>query len=91
MGEPLAPPGREIRNQDLFAEVKLRLENKDPATGPAFTKMKRRYEPTEQIRMRKLVGDDRLGRQNQLAIDDLRDHVVGSIENVLVRRLPPFA
>ncbi|HEY0484155.1 MAG TPA: hypothetical protein VGD37_41835 [Kofleriaceae bacterium] len=82
--EPLAPPAGEIRDDDVVAEMKLRLVEDEPASGAAATALERR---TELLSHRRGCGGRRAAgaiRQAQLAADDLGDHALRRVDHVLI-------
>lgn len=79
-GHPLAPPAGEVGDEDVFAEMELRLDGEVPSFGPDST------EATGQMEFR--AGDGRPGEgvDVQVAPGDLRDQVRRGVDDVLIGR-----
>ena len=82
----LASPAREVRNEDVIAEVQLGLVQDDPAPGPTTTAVERRTELfTERARGARMKGRWTWVRIED-AVKDLSDDVLRQALEIRERR-----
>ena len=70
-----ASPARQVRHDDVLDEVKLRLVEDDPATGPPLAAMKRRTELSTEDARHVRVGQRRPRVHVEDTAEDLPHHV----------------
>ena len=78
------PPARQIGDQNIVVQMKLRLVEDDPSAGTTAAAIERTVEMAPQSGCGACVRDarTRLGVQN--AVDDLGDNTSGCREDILV-------
>ena len=81
---PLAAPSGEVRNQDVFAKMQLRLVDDPPSAGTADLVMVGIADPSTQHRARQCMGHRGPRVRVEDALDDLGDAMGGRVENVLI-------
>src|SRR5690606_33408854 len=86
LGHALAPPTCQVRHEDLLAQMKLGLEQDDPATGPAASPMKWRPKLASKNRGGQCVLGRRTRKRVQHTKQDLPGDVRWQRQDVLVGR-----
>src|SRR5436309_5055128 len=71
-GKPGSPPSSKIRNDDICAEVELRLVEDDPAARPATSAVKRAGQLASKRRRGLRVPKRRAWSREQFAVHDFR-------------------
>ena len=84
-GESLAAPARDVRDQDVLAEVQLGLEQDPPSARATAAEPERVSEACPETGLRQRLQRGRPRADIQRSVDDLGDPMRGGIEHVLVR------
>ncbi len=85
----LAPPTCKVRDEDIIANMDLRLRKNPPPTRAALAELEWRDQAASCRRSGDAVRGSRAGRGNQLASDDLGDELVGHAQEIVVGCVSP--
>ena len=87
VGHPLLAPSGEVRNQHVFSQVQLWLVENPPTAGASVAELEGRHERGPGCGQRQRVETAGAWLEHQVTVEDLRDDVRRSREDVIVGSL----
>jgi hypothetical protein len=82
---PFPPPPRQVGNENIAVQMKLRFIENDPSAWTANAAIERAVQEGTHARCRARVWRRRTRKRMELAIDELRDQVIRNCGEVVVR------
>lgn len=86
LGHPLATPAGDVGNEHLLDDVQLGLVQDHPPSGATSPSPESTVEIRAERRGRQSVARGGPGARHELPVDDLRNQVLGDLQEVLVGR-----